>query len=172
MRGFRRPSTLGTSFRRHRTSTGRRFPALALAIIGILGGSTVGWQFAKPQAEERQASADASSFVCADPVVETGAAIRCRGMSGALRLHAIEVAVAPPACAADTTCPERDAARAHLRSLAAGGAVQCQLVGRDRRIVRCVADEVDLSCAMVRDGYAIDRHGELQCGRSWNRLGI
>ena len=54
----------------------------------------------------------------------------------------------------------------HLASLTYGQAVRCREVDTDhygRSVVQCFAGDADRSCAMVRNGYAIERYGWLRC---------
>ena len=95
-----------------------------------------------------------------------------------MRLDAIDAPEMPGACRPGRECTPGDpfAARDHLAALTRGRAVQCRIVDADRRkpgfqetdhykrpIARCFADEVDVSCRMVADGFAVERYGALGC---------
>ncbi|WP_236036045.1 thermonuclease family protein [Rhizorhabdus histidinilytica] len=74
----------------------------------------------------------------------------------------------PGACRPGRQCTPGDpfAARDHLRALTAGKTVVCRQLDTDcygRAVVQCFAGELDLSCAMVRGGFAVERYGRLRC---------
>lgn len=112
----------------------------------------------------------AGSFACLAPSHHDGDAIRCEGMGKSMRLDSIDAPEMPGACRPGRACTAGDhfAARDHLASLTAGRQVVCEQRDTDiygRRVVRCTADGVDISCAMVADGFAVERYGQLECGR-------
>lgn len=114
--------------------------------------------------------AAAAVFACQAPTHHDGDAIRCAGQSRSMRLHAIDAPEMPGACAPGRRCTRGDpfAARNYLASLTRGRRVMCEEVDIDRfgrRVVRCTADGVDLGCAMVAAGHAVERYGRLDCGR-------
>ena len=114
--------------------------------------------------------AAAASFACLNPTHHDGDAIRCAGAGKAMRLDSIDAPEMPGACRPGRDCTPGDpyAARDHLAALTAGRNVICEQRDTDhygRRIVRCSADGVDLSCAMVADGYAVERYSPLNCGQ-------
>lgn len=85
-----------------------------------------------------------------------------------MRLYAIDAPEMPGACRPGRQCTPGDpfAARDHLRALTAGKTVMCRQVDSDRygrKVLQCFADRIDLSCQMVRDGYAVERYGHLNC---------
>lgn len=95
-----------------------------------------------------------------------------------MRLEAIDAAEMPGACIRGRVCTPGDpfAARDHLASLSRGKNVRCRHVDANgersgfqetdhygRRIARCFAADVDLSCQMIADGFAVERYGKLQC---------
>lgn len=85
-----------------------------------------------------------------------------------MRLYGIDAPEMPGACRPGRQCTPGDpiAARDHLRALTSGKSVVCQQVDKDRYgriIVRCAVNGVDLSCSMVRDGFAVERYGRLNC---------
>jgi len=110
----------------------------------------------------------AGLFPCLTPYHHDGDAIRCGHHGRSMRLYAIDAPEMPGACRQGRQCTPGDpfASRDHLRALTAGNAVQCRQLDTDhygRKIVQCVSAGVDLSCRMVRDGYAIERYGSLTC---------
>lgn len=107
-------------------------------------------------------------FECPEVYHHDGDAIRCGGKGRSSRLYAIDAPEMPGACRAGRQCTPGDplASRDHLRSLSAGRAVQCRQIDMDRYrrpVLQCFADGVDLSCAMVEDGFAVERYGKLKC---------
>jgi endonuclease YncB( thermonuclease family) len=107
-------------------------------------------------------------FQCASAEHHDGDAIRCGPRGKSMRLYAIDAPEMPGACRSGRVCTPGDPflARDHLRSLTAGKLVKCRQLDIDRYgrpIVQCVADGIDLSCAMVRDGFAVERYGALRC---------
>jgi len=105
---------------------------------------------------------------CTDPQHHDGDAIRCGGKGRSMRLYAIDAPEMPGACRAGRQCTPGNpfASRDHLRALTAGKAVLCRQIDLDRygrKVVQCFAGDIDLSCRMVRDGYAVERYGRLRC---------
>lgn len=114
------------------------------------------------------AAAASALTLCLAPTHHDGDAIRCSGQSRSMRLYGIDAPEMPGACRPGRQCTAGDpfASRDHLRTLTRGRQVTCQTVDHDhygRDVVRCSADGVDLSCAMVADGYAAPRYGNLGC---------
>ncbi|MFZ4690175.1 MAG: DUF1294 domain-containing protein [Polymorphobacter sp.] len=112
--------------------------------------------------------AAAVSFACLNPSHHDGDAIRCAGDSNAMRLFGIDAPEMPGACRPGRDCTPGDpyAARDHLAALTRGRMVRCTEEDIDnygRRVVSCSADGTDISCAMVADGYAVERYGRLDC---------
>lgn len=115
------------------------------------------------------AVASTAAFLCAHPTHHDGDGIRCGGKGRSMRLYAIDAPEMPGSCRPGRQCTPGDpyASRDHLAELTAGRKVLCEAVDRDhygRTIARCTADGADLSCAMVRDGFAVERYGRLSCG--------
>jgi endonuclease YncB( thermonuclease family) len=139
----------------------------ALPILGLL---VVPWILATVPIAQAKPSEKVTKFGCASPQHHDGDAIRCGSKGRSMRLYGIDAPEMPGACRPGRQCTPGDpiAARDHLRALTAGKSVVCQQVDQDRygrKIVRCTADGVDLSCSMVRDGYAVERYGRLNCAR-------
>lgn len=156
------------AFRRRRRRA--RLPKL-LPILVI--GAALGWTLA-PSGQPASGSTGQSHFRCASPYNHDGDNIRCAGRPSS-RLYGIDAPEMPGACRPGRRCTRGNpyAARDHLRSLVAGRTVECRQVDRDhygRPILRCRADGRDLSCAMIRDGYAVKRYGTLDCARSAPKL--
>lgn len=98
-----------------------------------------------------------------------GDTLRCVGMTESVRLHAID---APElgAChgRAGRVCVDGDgpAAKAFLAGLIGKQALSCHKLDTDRygrSVMACKASDVDLSCAMVASGHAVERYGKLDC---------
>jgi endonuclease YncB( thermonuclease family)/uncharacterized membrane protein YsdA (DUF1294 family) len=107
-------------------------------------------------------------MACESPTHHDGDAIRCRGQERSMRMFGIDAPEMPGACRPGRQCTPGDpyAARDHLRSLTQGRRVVCEEKDIDsfgRPVVRCAADGEDLSCAMVKAGYAVERYGRLNC---------
>jgi uncharacterized membrane protein YsdA (DUF1294 family) len=117
-------------------------------------------------------AAASTLFLCPLPTHHDGDAIRCAGRGGrSMRLYGIDAPEMPGACRPGRQCTPGDpyASRDHLSALTRGRAVRCEIVDHDhygRGVVRCSADGADLSCAMVRDGFAVERYGRLNCSPS------
>lgn len=141
-----------------------RLQALSLAAIASLGFAV--WTVAAQAPNAQHGVGNIAP--CPSPYHHDGDAIRCGSKGRSDRLYAIDAPEMPGACRPGRLCTPGDpfAARDHLRALTAGKAVACEELDRDRygrRILRCVAGGVDLSCAMVRDGFAVERYGRLRC---------
>jgi uncharacterized membrane protein YsdA (DUF1294 family) len=114
------------------------------------------------------AALSVAAFLCLNPSHHDGDNIYCAGDRRSNRLYGIDAPEMPGACRPGRECTPGDsyAARDHLKSLTDGRQVTCEPLDTDvygRTIVRCAADGVDLSCAMVKDGYAVERYGKLDC---------
>ena len=91
-----------------------------------------------------------------------------------MRMYGIDAPEMPGACRPGRACTPGDpyASRDHLAKLTAGKSVRCEQKDTDvygRRVVRCTADSVDISCAMVADGYAVERYAPLNCNTPSSR---
>ncbi len=112
------------------------------------------------------------------PAHRSGEAIRCAGRGNVMQLHDI-IAPEPAApCAGYSGCsPDPGAAaRDHLAELTRGQKPVCRYTGGitaldnpPRRIVRCSIDDVDLSCRMVADGFAIGNDASKACAAEITR---
>ena len=105
------------------------------------------------------------AFACASPHASDGDTLRCAAQ-GPVRLLAIDAPELPGHCRRGRACTAGDpfASKAALARLLARGAVVCSPVGRDRYhrvLARCAAAGVDLSCAMVAGGFAVERYSRL-----------
>ena len=148
-------------------------PVAVIAIVGVAGAAWAGWELAAPAEQTRPL------FECRAPKHHDGDAVTCEGQKS-MRLDSIDAPEMPGACRAGRECTAGDpfAARDHLASLTRARDVQCRHVDADRRragfqetdhygrrIARCFADGIDVSCRMVADGFAVERYGKLDCAR-------
>ena len=137
------------------------FVALSLAGLGIVA-------IAERPDRAPPPAQTAGLFPCPDPYHHDGDAVRCGGKGRSDRLYAIDAPEMPGACRPGRQCTLGDpfASRDHLRALTAGKTVECRQVDGDRygrRVLQCFAAGVDISCAMVEDGFAVKRYGQLAC---------
>lgn len=146
----------------------RLWPA-ALGSLAFLGLTAV----AAGRTNWPNASADKSATIadlidCAQPNHHDGDALRCGYYGRSMRLYAIDAPEMPGACRPGRWRVPGDpyASRDHLASLTSGRHVTYRVLDHDRygrAVVQVFADGVDLSCQMVRDGFAIERYGKLRC---------
>lgn len=122
---------------------------------------------ASTQEPRRHASASSHFFSCVVRYVTDGDTFRCADGTR-VRLSSIDTPEMPGACRPGRTCAPGDpyAAKAALERLIGGRTVQCERVGTsyNRVAAWCSSGGVDLSCAMLRGGYAI-RLAEFDKGR-------
>ena len=107
-----------------------------------------------------------------NPAHPSGEAIRCAGRAARMQLHDIVTPEPASPCTGFTDCPadSGSVARDHLAELTRGRKVMCVATGGSTRldnpprpIVRCEVANIDLSCLMVADGYAIGNDSTLAC---------
>jgi endonuclease YncB( thermonuclease family) len=98
------------------------------------------------------------SFSCVVQYVTDGDTFRCSNGTR-IRLSSIDTPEMPGSCRQGRVCAPGNpyAAKAALERLIGGRTVQCQPVGMSygRVAAWCSVGGMDLSCAMVRGGYAI-----------------
>lgn len=99
-----------------------------------------------------------AAFSCTVQSVTDGDTFRCADGTR-VRLSSIDTPEMPGSCRPGRHCAPGDpfAAKAALQRLIGGRTVRCEPVGMsfNRIAAWCVVGGVDLSCAMVRGGYAI-----------------
>lgn len=114
----------------------------------------------------------AAAFACASPVAVDGDTLRCGGgaahPSFLVRLLGIDAPELPGHCRPGRVCTPGDGAASTraMAALIAGGRVVCAAQGRDsygRVLASCRAGGVELSCAMVARGFAVERYSRLRC---------
>ena len=115
------------------------------------------------------ASPESATISCDVQWVHDGDTIRCGGYKKSTRLYGIDAPEMPGSCRPGRKCTPGDpiASRDYLASLVKRAPVRCQHVDTDRYgrpVMRCWAGGVDLSCAMVASGHAVERYGRLGCG--------
>lgn len=112
-------------------------------------------------------AAAALTFTCASPVAVDGDTLRCQ-REGLVRLLGIDAPELPGHCRAGRSCVAGDG-RASGEAMARmiwRRRVVCTPSGRDaygRVLASCRADGVELSCAMVAGGFAVERYSRLRC---------
>jgi endonuclease YncB( thermonuclease family) len=98
------------------------------------------------------------AFSCTVQSITDGDTFRCTNGTR-IRLSSIDTPEMPGSCRPGRTCAPGDpyAAKAALQRLIGGRTVQCEKVGMsyDRVAAWCSVNGMDLSCAMVRRGYAV-----------------
>ncbi len=107
----------------------------------------------------------AEPIVCHGPEITDGDTFRCSGHR--IRLASIDAPEMPGHCRPGRRCVDGDpeAAKSYLESLTRGR-VTCRPVSTDRygrTVAHCESGGLDLSCAMVEGGHAIERYGSLSC---------
>ena len=110
----------------------------------------------------------AVSFACPNPAHPDGASIRCAESAQVQQLHGIAVPPVRAPCTGYRSCPPDpgNAARDHLAELTRGLTVTCTRTGKTSDgapEARCYAAGLDLSCAMVVDGFATPTDPGLGC---------
>ena len=147
-----------------------------VGMLGAIGLAVVGYSEHLGAGDDRDSGqvvaltplSNGDLFPCPNVEHHDGDAIRCGSQGRSMRLYAIDAPEMPGACRPGRQCTPGDpfASRDHLAALTAGKAVECRQLDTDhygRRVVQCFAGGVDLSCAMVRDGFAVERYGKLRC---------
>ncbi|MDT7935275.1 MAG: thermonuclease family protein [Sphingomonadaceae bacterium] len=106
-------------------------------------------------------------ILCIGAVAIDNDTMRCANLGPSIRLAAIDAPEQPGHCRKARRCTPGDpyAAQAELQRLLARGPVTCRAVDTDRygRIVAfCAARGVQISCAMVASGHAVERYRRLE----------
>jgi len=106
-----------------------------------------------------------TDLACYDPYILDGDTLECDGER--VRLVGIDAPEMPGHCRPGRKCVQGDpvAAKEYLE-LVTAGLVECVSEGRDhydRTLGRCSAGGVDLSCAMIKEGHAERRYGNIIC---------
>ncbi len=141
---------------------------LALAGHWRANSSAVDAQSARQFRSPQTAVNEGRLIACPSPNHHDGDALRCGYHGRSMRLYAIDAPEMPGACRLGRQCTPGDpyASRDHLASLTAGRSVSYRVLSVDhygRPVVQAFADGVNISCRMVRDGYAVERYGKLHC---------
>ena len=104
----------------------------------------------------------AASFACINPAHIDGVSIRCDQHSIVMQLAGITAPSIAAPCRRFANCPvdPGTASRDHLAELTRGKIVICSnSTDMREHSTRCTVQGVDLSCAMVRDGFAVKTIG-------------
>lgn len=128
------------------------------------------WERSSPAGKGARKQVEVSGpFACIVARVTDGDTFRCSD-GVRVRLSAIDTPEMPGSCQPGRQCAPGDprAARAALSKLIAGRTVRCEPTGKsyNRVAAWCSVGGQDLSCAMLKGGYAIklakfDREGRL-----------
>lgn len=162
---LRHHAMLAERTRKFKDSCQRNPVSVAFVTIALI---SVGWfNLRSPELSEAHATNGTDVFACSTPTHHDGDAIRCSN-GPSHRLYGIDAPEMPGSCRPGRDCTPGDpfASRDHLASLTAGKDVQCRAVDTDhygRQVVQCFVGRLDLSCAMVEDGFAVERYGRLEC---------
>lgn len=118
-----------------------------------------------PDADARQSD---GTVTCHVQWVHDGDTLRCAGYKKSTRLYGIDAPEMRGACRLGRECTPGDpyASKAYLERLIRGRTLQCDHIETDhygRPVMRCWAGKTDLSCEMVKSGYAVKRYGGLFC---------
>ena len=132
--------------------------ALLMAFQTDWGAMTLPGESEAAQETSRGAMAPKGMFSCAVRYVTDGDTFRCTNGTR-VRLSSIDTPETSGSCRPGRHCAPGDpyAAKAALERLIGGRTVQCEPVGKSHNRIAawCHVNGVDLSCAMVRGGYAI-----------------
>jgi len=144
-----------------------RIWAIALPSVALLA-LVAHWRGSGEVIVPQTAAQPTELIACPQPNHHDGDALRCGYHGRSMRLYAIDAPEMPGACRPGRWCVPGDpfASRDHLAGLTAGHSVTYRIVASDRYrrpVVQAFADGRDLSCAMVQDGFAVERYGKLRC---------
>lgn len=159
---FRKPKKRRDGYRpQGRAHPPRRFPFNLLFFAAFFVLVFVWGQGGFAPAAEESVYTDA---VCRNPHIIDGDSLRCGGHE--IRLSGID-APEISACKEGRRCTRGNgpASKAYLQSIARG-AVACRRVDTDhygRMVAECMADGVNLSCAMADAGHAVFRYRAISC---------
>lgn len=147
--------------RRHIAPSPFRWRSLPLRII-VPAIILFGLWFFQTMTGHRNA---APALICDSPNITDGDTLRCEGER--VRLVGIDAPEMPGSCRPGRRCVAGDPHRsaAYLTSITRTE-VRCSPQGKDhydRTLARCEANGVDLSCAMIKSGYAERRYGYILC---------
>jgi len=151
---------------RNRSKMTRGFTATTIGLALVAFCTVLFWPQSQPA---RAAGPPATANIsCKVLWVHDGDTLRCEGYRKSTRLYGIDSPEMPGACREGRSCVPGDphASKAKLQQLIAGRAVRCQHIETDRYdrpVMRCWADQTDVSCAMVASGHAVERYGKLEC---------
>lgn len=102
---------------------------------------------------------------CTNPRITDGDTLNCDNTK--IRLYGIDAPEMPGSCKPGRHCVAGNPhlAKNQLKSLSRG-AVTCTQVDTDhygRTVATCTSQGIDLGCAMVESGHAVERYGTLDC---------
>jgi uncharacterized membrane protein YsdA (DUF1294 family)/endonuclease YncB( thermonuclease family) len=114
----------------------------------------------------------AASLACFNPAHRDGESVRCGDRAAVMRLYGIKAPPPITSCNSNFNCADDPGtlARDHLAELTRGQEIICTDVEPAKRnkkaparTVRCTIHQIDLSCAMVADGFAEKIDKALDC---------
>lgn len=113
------------------------------------------------------------AFTCSAVRVVDGDTLRCGPIR--VRLAHIDAPELAGHCIRGRQCTPGDpiASAANLQRLVGAKPPACQAIDRDRygrTIAFCAVGRVDLSCAQVAGGFAVQRYGTLNCSGNRRRI--
>lgn len=116
-------------------------------------------------AHAQQTSYQKETVSCHAPYIIDGDTFTCNKKR--IRLHAIDAPEMNGHCKHGRRCTQGDpiASRDYLIALTRGD-VSCSALYYDkygRMIAQCLTESVNLGCAMVEAGHAVERYGTLKC---------
>lgn len=154
-----------SSWRKNRASSSKRISVIAVLAVLAVAGSGLFYAYARHLSGSFDNSAG-FDLSCFSVSVTDGDTFRCDGIR--VRMYGIDAPELEGHCRPGRQCVEGDpiASARNLERLVAGHAVACNAVDVDRygrTVGHCYAGGVDLSCAQVKDGFAVRRYGILVC---------
>lgn len=108
---------------------------------------------------------DDAALICESPSITDGDTLHCGGQR--VRLMGIDAPEMPGSCRPGRRCVAGDpySSAAYLSSITRTQ-VRCSPQGKDhydRTLARCEANDIDLSCEMIKSGHAERRYGYILC---------
>ena len=111
-------------------------------------------------------SEEGERFECVAGTVTDGDTIRCGDLR--VRLAGIDAPELPGHCRAGRQCVDGDpfASAANLENLISSKPLACVAIETDaygRTVAFCASGQIDLSCAQLHSGNAVERYGSIEC---------
>lgn len=158
-------------FRSQPGSSANEMPAPSAEIKGLLAprpeqDPSGGANIARREKPIEAMSSDGTRFECTSATVTDGDTLRCGDLR--VRLAGIDAPELPGHCRPGRQCVEGDpfASTSNLESLVSSKPLSCIAVDTDaygRTVAFCGYGSVDLSCAQLASGNAIERYSPIAC---------